>query len=293
MTLALWVVGSLTAACLVAPAVYSALLMTMDWVPWPYSRVFNRVALLLAVVTLWAVRSRLDFPAVARAWRRETWHGRAVRVSLGLGLALGLALAVLPLIVAGGEVRWSPAPNHLLALRVVKGIPGALAASFLEEAFFRVIVFGGLALRWSPGWAAVASSAFYGWVHFLTPRHDFVYPGWSPTVGLEYLGLVMEAFTDAPVLRGFAGLVLIGLVLCLVYHRFGSLALCVGLHAGWFVAGKAGVHLLQLTPQATIAAAAGKRLFLVGQPWSWLTVAAVALILALVRRSVLRPQGLK
>lgn len=289
--LVLWVGGSLAAASLIAPAVYSGLLVALGEAPWPLSRVFNRVALLVGVLSLWALNSRLDFPAVARAWRRESWRGRTLRTLLGLGLALGLALAVVPFIVAGGEVRWSPTPNHLLALRVLKGIPGALAASVLEEAFFRVLVFGGLALRWSPVWAAMVSSAFYAWVHFLTPRYDFVYPGWSPAVGFEYLGLMLEAFANAPVIRGAAGLMLIGLVLCMVYHRFGSLALCVGLHSGWFVAGKAGVHLLQLAPEATVAAVAGKRLYLIGHPWTWMAVATAALILALVRRSTLRPAG--
>jgi uncharacterized protein len=285
-TLAAWVAGSLAIACLVAPAVHSGLLVVIDGFTVPYSRVFNRVALLIALAMLWLLRGGLDFPLVAHAWRRESWARRSGLAAIGFFAAAVLALLVLPLIVAGGEVRWSPAPLSTNVLRMLRAIPGAIVASGIEEAFFRVIVFGGLALRASTAFAAVVSSVFYAAIHFLAPRHDFAYPGWSPLVGFEYFAGVLEAFVRPELLPGLAGLFVVGIALCLVYGRHGSFALCVGLHAGWFVAAKAGVHLLQIAPGAATAAVAGKRMFLVGHPWTWAAVglAAFAVSVTVSRR---------
>lgn len=274
----LLVVGSLGLACLAAPIVYSALSSGLDEVPWPYSRVFNRVALLFTLMLFVLLRRRLGAARLVAAWRRETWRQRAGRAAVGCTAALAFALSVLPILVAGGEVRWSPTPLFNQVLRVARDLPGALLVSLLEESFFRVMVFAGLALRFPVVWAATISSLLYAWAHFLTPRHDFVFAGWSPTVGFEYFALVLQAFADIRILLAFAGLFVIGLALCWIYHRQRSLALCVGLHAGWFLAAKAGVHLFQFTPQAEAAAAAGKRTFLVGQPLTWVAVALTAML---------------
>jgi uncharacterized protein len=274
----LLVIGSIGLACLAAPLVYSALSFGLDEVPWPYSRVFNRVALLFTLVLFVLLRRSLGAARLVAAWRRETWRQRAGRAAIGCAAALAFALSVLPILVAGGEVRWSPTPLFTQILRVARDLPGALLVSLLEESFFRVMVFGGLALRLPVVWAATISSLFYAWAHFLTPRHDFVFAGWSPSVGFEYFALVLQAFSDIRILLAFVGLFVIGLALCWIYHRQRSLALCVGLHAGWFLAAKAGVHLFQFTPQAEAAAAAGKRTFLVGQPLTWAAVALAAML---------------
>lgn len=283
LTLVAWVVGSLGLACVAAPAVHAALLAGVDGFTVPYSRVFNRVALVFGLMLLWFLRRGLDASLVAAAWRREGWRERGMQVATGFVPALGLALLALPLVVSGGEVRWSPEPLSVNAVRIARGVPGALLASGLEEAFFRVMLFGGLAVRSPAALAAIVSSAFYAGIHFLAPRHDFVWPGWSPTVGFEYFADVLHAFVRPGLLPALAGLFFIGLALCAVYRRNGSFALCVGLHAGWFMAAKAGVHLLQIVP-GSAALDVGKRVVLLGSPWTWLAIMGGALAACLAPR---------
>lgn len=283
-TLVAWVAGSLAVACVTAPPVHSALLALIDGFTIPYSRVFNRVALFVGIVSLWFLRGGFEPSLVAAAWKRETGKARAGRAAIGVVLALAPALLVLPLIVSGGEVRWSPEPGLTNVLRIVRSIPGAILASGVEEAFFRVMLFGGLALRGSAAAAAVISSGFYAGIHFLAPRHDFAYPGWSPTVGFEYFGPVVANYLDPTLVPGLGGLFVIGLALCVVYRRSGSFALCIGLHAGWFMAAKGGVHLLQIVPGAATATEMGKRMYLVGHPWTWTAVAVTAVMIVVVLR---------
>lgn len=284
-TLAVWVAGSLALACVVAPPVYSGLLTAFDGFTVPYSRVFNRVAMLVGIGALWALRGGIEPTLVADAWRREKWGQRARRAAAGVLLAFVPALLVLPLVVAGGEVRWSPEPPVVNAIRLVRSIPGAILASGMEEAFFRVILFGGMALRGSVALAAVTSSAFYAVIHFLAPRHDFVYPGWSPYVGFDYFGPVLAAYGNPTLVPGLAGLVVIGLALCAAYRLTGSFALCVGIHAGWFMAAKGGVHLLQIVPGAPSATTMGKRMYLIGHPWTWVAVVATTVMVFLYIQS--------
>ena len=196
-----------------------------------------------------------------------------------------------PLVVAGGEVRWSPDPPAELALRVGKSLPGAVLGSLAEEAFFRGIVFLGLAhallRRGTPRasvLAALASSLVYAWLHFLAPLDDFELDAWSPLVGFEYFGLVLERYVEPVRVAAMLGLFLVGYSLCRCLARSGSFGLCVGLHAGWFLAAKAGVHLLQLVQPPAGDIGQAKRLLFLGQPWTWLAIASTVVLVEVLLR---------
>ena len=166
---------------------------------------------------------------------------------------------------------------------LVRAVPGAVLVSALEESFFRVTVFGGLARRWPMSVALGTSSALYGAVHFITPDRSFVATSASPLEGLRYLGSVLGRLLTTPTLVAVAGLSLMGAVLCVVLWRTGSLALCVGMHAGWFAVTKVAIYLSTLEAGAPAAGSIGKRLLLLGSPWVWLAAVLTAVFVLLQR----------
>ncbi len=160
---------------------------------------------------------------------------------------------------------------------LMAALPAAVLVSVIEESFFRVFIFDSLRRRMHVVGAALLCSSFYASVHFIAPARDFVYPGWSLTVGFEYLGRVFSRYALPAVWAGMVGLVLIGLVLCWTIRTTRSIYLCIGLHAGWFFAAKAAVYLANVAAGAELPAGVDERYFLVGRPWSWLSILMVGL----------------
>ena len=72
--LAIVVVGGVLLACALTPPVYSLLQSLMGEVPWPYSRVFDRVALLVVVVLVYVQRRSFQLHTL-RPYYRD-WRGR-------------------------------------------------------------------------------------------------------------------------------------------------------------------------------------------------------------------------
>ncbi|HPC84080.1 MAG TPA: CPBP family intramembrane metalloprotease [Thermoanaerobaculaceae bacterium] len=284
--MAVLVLGAVVGAALTAPTVHA---LVEEWLPavrWPFARVFDRLAVLLAVLLIIVLRRRLGLGRLAAAWRSEGWQGWLRRVPAGFVAAGAPALAVLPCVVAHTPVGWAGRTWQVALGVLVSSVPGALLVSALEESFFRVTVFRGLARRWPVAAAIAGSSLLYGLVHFIAPDRSFVAASASPLEGLRYLGVVLGRLLTAPTLVAVGGLSLMGAALCLVLWRTGSLALCVGMHAGWFTATKVAIYLSTLEPGAPAAGSLGKRLLLLGSPWVWL---AVALTTALVLG--FRPSG--
>lgn len=73
--LAIAIFGALAIGCAATPLIYSALGAPDDPPPWPYSRVFDRVAMLALLVLLIALRRRVAWGASAR----RSAPGRAAR----------------------------------------------------------------------------------------------------------------------------------------------------------------------------------------------------------------------
>lgn len=283
--LAVLVLGGTLLSCLLTPAVYSGLEALIGEVPWPYSRVFDRVALVVAVALVWLLRRNFRLQTLAPYYRDWRARGEWRRLLLGAGLALVTAVAALPWVVASGQLAWRPDGSATELLLLALGfVPAALLISVVEESFFRVLVFGKLREAWPTVAAALAASAFYAVLHFVSPDKDFHYSGWSFAVGFEYLGAMGRQFLKPGVPAGVVGLLLVGSVLCYALVRSGSLALCIGLHSGWVLAAKMTLHVARRAPGIEFPSGAGRRNFLVTRPECWATILVCAVVLWLVYR---------
>ena len=269
------VAGAILLACVIAPIAHVAL-QSLDRPPdWPYSRVFDRTAMLALVLLVFAFRRRLELHRLVEPFRRGSRRERFLAFSIGLILAAVGGLAVVPLLVKGGSLAWAEVEPGWLASKMLAALPGAALVSVLEEAFFRLLVFGALCRRLPVVSAAFLSSLFYAAVHFLAPARDFQVDTWSPGVGFEYLARILSRYALPSVWMGMVGLLLIGLVLCALLRRTQSILLCVGLHAGWFFVAKAAVYLTDFAPGARLPKGVNERFFMVGQPLTWLSILLV------------------
>ena len=106
--LLLLVVGGTFLSCVITPAVYSLLEAHMTAVPWPYSRVFDRVALVVACALVWRLRGHLRLGSLRPYYQHWRRRGEYRRLLLGLLLTCSTALLAVPFVVASGAMYWHP-----------------------------------------------------------------------------------------------------------------------------------------------------------------------------------------
>ncbi|HSM51621.1 MAG TPA: CPBP family intramembrane glutamic endopeptidase [Thermoanaerobaculia bacterium] len=280
------VLGSLLGAALIAPWVYAGLLAVEPRLPWPFGRVFNRLAMLVLLLVLVAVRRDLGWPR----WRALLSAGRPGGrwAAVGAGFAVAMVGAVLGVAwaLAAGELVPSGSDYPYLSRRTLFTLMGAFAASFIEEGFFRGLMFPALAASLGALNGALASSALFSLVHVFSADRSFVWEGFSAAAGFAYLTVVAGNHAHPAVLRPLFGLFLVGVALALLVWRTGSLYLAIGLHAGWALvfqllrhAKWPAVHVPRGLP------ALAQRYFVLGQPWAWVVIGVTAaLALAWGRR---------
>ncbi len=279
------VVSSLVGGALLAPAVHSGFEALSSRPELRFSSVFARVAMACLLVGMLVMRRSLGLSRIASAWRAESWRERGTRLVVGALASLLPALLVLVPAIHHSALGWAGRTWLQAAHKIVDGVPSALAAGFVEESFFRVVVFAGLAVSWNWRVAAVLSSAFYAVVHYLAPDGTFVPDGASAVEGLRYLAASLGGLTDPASAAAVFGLTLVGIVLSVAFQRNGSLGFITGLHMGWFLAAKAAIRLSHLPPELAHDASRVKRMLLIGSPWLWLAIGVTWLaVLFLTRR---------
>ncbi len=255
-----WFVGAIAGTLLLA-----ALLAWPVWQlahplgpDWPFHRVISRFWQLLLLLGLLLALRRL-----ALSGRADWGFGLPRAVFLrqaGTGLALGIA-TMLPMtlvMLALGVLVPRPGVGAASILAAVAvGTLMGLAVAFVEETFFRGLMYRAVS-RESGHWtAAWLTTLVYAAIHFFASTRiaaDDV--AWDS--GFRLLGGVLQHFANPlPVLDSFLTLALVGLLLAGVRWRTGAIAACIGLHAGW-------VCIIKATKDLTLVNADSGASFLVG-----------------------------
>lgn len=222
---------------------------------WWFDKIAARLwALLMLLALLWVAR-RLHL-STKRDWGYGAPRPRWLR-QFGVGLVAGVATMLpvtLSMLALGLRV---PPPGLALATvgrALLAGLGSGLAVGFLEETFFRGLMQGAVVreLR-RPLLAILLVSALFAALHFLASTripHEQV--AWnSGVVLLEAAG--KNFATPSLIMDRLLSLFAVGVLLGLAAWWTGSIALAVGLHAGWVWIMRATVGATQLDPTAPLA----------------------------------------
>lgn len=239
--------GAIVLGGLLVPWIYRGMLHLGRTVPSldglrgiEFDSLSSRTTLILVVLGLWP------------AWK---W-GRLPAVRFGpqrflRALAIGL-LSMSGLIIVGWIFQnYHPEmdPELKRVSEWLEMIIGACLVGFLEEFLFRGIVYNILRKATSTWPATLIAATFFAAVHFAKPEPLVGTVHGAPDAGLrlvesmfyfghEHWHYVPYCFT----------LFIMGVLLCRVYERTGSLWYCMGLHAGWVFAMRLGGYLVEVAP---------------------------------------------
>lgn len=239
-----YVLAVVLIAAFLAPPIYWAAQApgTRDVLPalaeFPFFRFFSRIAQITALVLLWPLIRSLRIGGMRELGIERNPNFRR-------DLLAGLGLALLPLVaLAIGYFTFDvyKPRDEWKMFGFLRVVGTAAVVGTVEEFLFRGVLLG-LAVRYIgrlPG--LVVISFVFSIVHFIKPRGVIEDVQWWS--GFELLGTAF-ASVDGPVilLAGAIALFVIGWILGAVTMRTRSLALAIGLHAGW-VLGQQTINLL-------------------------------------------------
>jgi membrane protease YdiL (CAAX protease family) len=199
-------------------------------------RIFNRLTMIgVLAATAWLVvrnglasREILGFGLPAREFARQALTG------LAAGLALML-LVLVPLLVVHVRV-W----NHQLLdnfpdlmARVGKALMTGCAVALVEETFFRGAAQGSMTRAGSIRTAIFLVPLVYAALHFFGEAVRIPYEAVTPGSGFTVLAGFFRKFAyPTQIADAYVALYFLGVLLALVRYYTGSIAGCIGLHAG-------------------------------------------------------------
>jgi hypothetical protein len=115
---------------------------------------------------------------------------------------------------------------------VLQGLLSGLVIAFIEETFFRGILFTAVDRTSSALAAVVAPSVLYAALHFLGGKLRVPPEQVSWEHGFQVLSRLFERYAQPlAFVDSFLALVTLGILLALVRLRTGAIAACIGLHA--------------------------------------------------------------
>lgn len=215
------------------------------WVQWmlsplqtfPLHRIFSRLTMLGVILyTLWLLRR----------------YGLANREVLGFnrplpdfllrvlrGFAGGLLLmtaAVVPLFLLGVR-QWNTermADAGALIELVLGALGSGILVALIEETFFRGAMQGALMQQSAPRLALFGVPVLYAAVHFFGRATSVPADEVTALSGFTAMGGFFSLYAEPMrILDAFLALYVVGLLLALVRWRWGDIAGCIGLHAGF------------------------------------------------------------
>ena len=286
-TLAVLFAGPFVAAAILAPIVFSLGGQVLDPFPWRFSQVFSRTAMISTIGFVLLLRKDLDLTSLRNrfALPEEGFTPVVRRLAIGALFSLGSAALFFPLILFYGDLVLNDRTVATLLLKFAKIFPVAFLIGLIEESFFRGILFFRLQRSLSVTKAALISSCLYAVVHFISPSKSFAPTEFSFTSGFSFLVVCLERMWNPEVLPAFIGLTLVGLTLCYAIQRSGSMALIIGLHAGWVIAVKMSAALTVTAPGVVFSSPIGSRYYLVSTSLGWLSVFVVWAAIFMVSNS--------
>jgi membrane protease YdiL (CAAX protease family) len=203
----------------------------------PFHRVFERIAMVVALFGLiWLLRHEKlgNREALGYTLPRPAFI-KQLSIAFVTGLVLMLPLVLILVGLGVRQVKPELALHPLLlAPELLQGIATGFAVGCIEESFFRGAMQTVMTKDRAPVLAILLPSLVYTSVHFLGGElrvpPDQIH--WAS--GFTVLAHLFERFAAPLVLLdSYVALFSVGILLALVRRHTGSIAACIGLHAGW------------------------------------------------------------
>ncbi len=210
-------------------------------------------------------------PSIARAIRGFVVAMCALAILLALALAVG-----------GGGVG-----DHVAAAALIpKYFLSAIVIAFIEEAFFRAFLLGGMEGDFGNRIALIASAAIYAIAHLVRSPARFYVTGYEPAAGLMTLAHSIDQFADPAVaVPTLIGLFLLGIVLGEAYILTGSVYFSIGLHCGFVLGAKMWPKIILNRAAIPWWIAGGGAIPLIGGAAAWAIAIAILALLRPITRA--------
>lgn len=278
------IVATVILSALITPIVYSIGYDLFTSQRWPYSRIFDRVILLILIIMFVIYRRQIGFDRAVQLLKWSSFKSALGLVAIGISVTVVTGVVALVFAVGDGNLVWRVMSWNSIAWRFIEVIPAALIISVLEEVIFRGLIFAKLRMLLGFLPAVLLSSALYASVHFLRPVKGYVFEEYSVFLGFHYLGKLFGYFLLPDLWWGWFGVFLAGCSLCVVFHRYGLIWLCIGLHAGWVIAVKVSGRITEIAAGVILPPGVERRYYMAGEWEMWLAILSVPLVLELLRR---------
>ncbi|SEO73050.1 CPBP family glutamic-type intramembrane protease [Propionispora vibrioides] len=232
--------------------VFAALLIVV----WPFSWIYNfllmnfpvlasvdaddillRVTMVIVALVVWYVYSRFNLPSMqlGKLNRRRT---SLLIYSFIIGCVAVLAFYTAKCLMGYGFLEWERFPADHIWRTLLWYLLGALTVAFIEEAFFRGIVYKAF-------WrdlqnkmpAALLAAAFFGSLHWISFAWLLRWAAGEENLIQTFVSL---EFINASSVGMFFFITALGLLLIYTYEYMGSLYAAIGLHAGMVFAARVG-----------------------------------------------------
>ncbi len=284
--------GSLFIGAVITPPLYS--LIQSFWktgIP-PYSRVLDRVLMVLIFVFLLLLKKNFSVKEIWLKLRNVNFKIALRECLLSFFITLGISIILVFFIDFDGEIVWVEKSFEYYFFKILKVIFAAIIISILEEAFFRVVLLSAFKKKMNIIFAIVLSSLCYASVHFVAPDKMFIYNSWSLTVGFEYYLDVLQTMFFPGILKAFFGLFLVGCSLCIMMQRFSSIYINIGIHSGWVMAMKLFIYSTGEATNINLHKMA-RRYFLVCEPIGWISIICVLCVTYCVFKKINRTSSIE
>jgi membrane protease YdiL (CAAX protease family) len=211
----------------------------------PVHRVMNRIAMLIALIGLVILTRKLGLSD------RETMgygvpRSQFVRQLIAGWLSGFLLMTPLVIFLLGLDIRdVRPGFKGEWLTLFLSGAVSGLAVAFIEETFFRGVLFSAVQRTSGVAAALIAPSILYASLHFLGGRLRVPPDEVSWEHGFLVLARLFERYAQPLTFAdSFLALLMLGVLLALIRWRTGAIAACIGLHA-------AGVCTIAMLREAT------------------------------------------
>jgi membrane protease YdiL (CAAX protease family) len=269
---ALVLVAGVVGAIIVAPLVAVAV-SAVGW-RYPFPRIFDRTVMATLLIAMLFAARALNFVSLLRRGFSHPAAPSIARVIRGFVVSM-LAIAILfglALAVGGGGVG----DHEAAAALIPKYFLSAIVIAFIEEAFFRAFLLGGMRNDFGDQVALIASAAIYAIAHLVRSPARFYITGYEPTAGLITLAHSIDQFTTPAIaIPTLIGLFLLGIVLGEAYILTGSVYFSIGLHCGFVLGAKMWPKIILNRASVPWWIAGGGAIPLIAAPAAWLIAIAI------------------